>query len=231
MAFQRRILQELNGFDPVLSSAEDVDFGWRVLEKGHEVGYHPAAFIWHRRREGIRPYLRQQRNYGRGQALTQRRYPERFPVLTRFGGLGSIVRSVQARRKPNASYPVAYRSICWQDRPFIDLLHRGGVPLVIVLLCTAPLSLIHVALVVPAVAAASFVLALSCLDFALAGGGARMPQREIRARLWVAACQLLKPLAFQWGKWSEGISVRIKRPVWPPRPDQMLGPRREGVPG
>ena len=53
MAFWRELLDEVGGFDPVYTSAgDDVDLCWRVLDRGWEIGFHPAALVWHHRRPG-----------------------------------------------------------------------------------------------------------------------------------------------------------------------------------
>src|SRR5437763_1556838 len=79
MAFWKRVLEALGGFDSGLFGSEDLEFEWRVLETGQDIGYHPAALVWHHRRPGLWPYLRQQRYWGRSHAFLERRYPERFP--------------------------------------------------------------------------------------------------------------------------------------------------------
>ena len=66
MAFWRLVLSETGGFDPVYTKAwDDEDVCWKVLNRDWEIGFHPAALVWHRRRVGLRNYLRQQREYGR----------------------------------------------------------------------------------------------------------------------------------------------------------------------
>ena len=72
-------LSEIGGFDPVYTSAgDDVDVCWKVLNRDWKIGFHPAALVWHHRRQGLRNYLRQQREYGRSETLVEARHPERF---------------------------------------------------------------------------------------------------------------------------------------------------------
>ena len=79
MAFWKLVLSEIGGFDPVYTKAgDDVDVCWKVLNRDWKIGFHPAALVWHRRRQGLRNYLRQQREYGRSEALVEDRHPERF---------------------------------------------------------------------------------------------------------------------------------------------------------
>ena len=79
MAFRRRALEELGGFDPRFRVAgDDVDICWRLREAGEQIGFSPAAFVWHRPREEIRAYWRQQRGYGQAEALLERKWPEKY---------------------------------------------------------------------------------------------------------------------------------------------------------
>jgi O-antigen biosynthesis protein len=81
LAVRRSVLRGLGGFDPSFRVAgDDVDLCWRLQENGLEVGFSPAAMVWHRRRDSIRGYLRQQRGYGRAEALLERKWPEKYNV-------------------------------------------------------------------------------------------------------------------------------------------------------
>src|SRR5206468_7933863 len=62
MAFDRRRLLELGGFDEQFRVAgDDVDVCWRLLDAGLDIGYAPAALVWHHRRGTVGAYFRQQR--------------------------------------------------------------------------------------------------------------------------------------------------------------------------
>src|SRR6266540_3752802 len=79
MAFRKAALEELGGFDPRFRVAgDDVDLCWRLRDRGWTIGYSPAAVVWHHRRNSIRAYWRQQRGYGRAEALLERKWPERY---------------------------------------------------------------------------------------------------------------------------------------------------------
>lgn len=84
MVFWKWALEEIGGFDPVFRQAgDDVDVCWRLQQRGHQLGFSPAGFVWHYRRSTVREYLRQQRGYGAAEALLERKHPENF---NRFGG-------------------------------------------------------------------------------------------------------------------------------------------------
>jgi O-antigen biosynthesis protein len=79
MAFRRDALDRVGGFDPQFRVAgDDVDLCWRMQEAGYRLGFSPAAMVWHHRRNSVRAYWRQQRGYGRAEALLERKWPERY---------------------------------------------------------------------------------------------------------------------------------------------------------
>ncbi len=79
MAFRRDALEAVRGFDPRFRVAgDDVDLCWRLQACGETLGFSAGAMVWHRRRESIRAYLRQQREYGKAEALLERKWPGRY---------------------------------------------------------------------------------------------------------------------------------------------------------
>jgi GT2 family glycosyltransferase len=79
MAFRRKALLQVNGFDPVYRKAgDDVDICWRLQQAGKWITFAPGAFVWHHRRQGPRSYLRQQAGYGEAEALLYFKHPDKF---------------------------------------------------------------------------------------------------------------------------------------------------------
>ena len=79
MAFRRTALEAIGGFDPIFGSAgDDVDLCWRLQDRDLRIGFNPAAVVWHRRRDSVSGYWRQQRGYGEAESLLQRKWPERY---------------------------------------------------------------------------------------------------------------------------------------------------------
>ena len=79
MAFRKEALEEVGGFDEQFRVAgDDVDLCWRIQDAHRTIGFSPAAVVWHHRRTSVRAYWRQQRNYGRAEALLERKWPERY---------------------------------------------------------------------------------------------------------------------------------------------------------
>ncbi len=85
MAFRRQDLIRIGGFDPVFTNAgDDVDICWRLQQAGYTIGYHPSALVWHRRRNSVKAYWKQQKGYGKAEALLEAKWPEKY---NRFGHL------------------------------------------------------------------------------------------------------------------------------------------------
>ena len=79
MAFRRTALAAVGGFDPRYRAAgDDVDLCWRVMEEVGTIGFHPAALVWHHRRNSLARYWRQQKGYGKAEALLEEKGPERY---------------------------------------------------------------------------------------------------------------------------------------------------------
>jgi GT2 family glycosyltransferase len=82
MAFRRKCLEQLGGFDPQFRVAgDDVDICWRIQERGWSIGFSPAAMVWHHRRSSIRAYWKQQKGYGKAEALLERKWPEKYNAV------------------------------------------------------------------------------------------------------------------------------------------------------
>jgi glycosyltransferase involved in cell wall biosynthesis len=79
MSFRRDALLSINGFDSQFRVAgDDVDLCWRIIEKGWRIGFHPAAVVWHHRRNRVLTYLKQQYCYGKAEALLKRKWPRKY---------------------------------------------------------------------------------------------------------------------------------------------------------
>ena len=91
MVFTKAALVAVGGFDAQFTSAgDDVDICWRMLDTGFTLGYCPAAFVWHFRRNTVKAYYGQQRGYGRAEAALYLKYPSRFNALGQIKWHGTI---------------------------------------------------------------------------------------------------------------------------------------------
>ncbi len=79
MAFWKKALMAVGGFDPQFRTAgDDVDICWRLRHTGWTLGFSHAAMVWHHRRNSVRMFWRQQKGYGRAEALLERKWPEKY---------------------------------------------------------------------------------------------------------------------------------------------------------
>ncbi len=97
MAFRRGALLEIGGFDPQFRSAgDDVDVCWRLQQRGWTLGFSPAAVVWHHRRDSVRKYWRQQKGYGKAEAMLERKWPERYNRMGHLAWKGRLYGSGRA---------------------------------------------------------------------------------------------------------------------------------------
>jgi glycosyltransferase involved in cell wall biosynthesis len=224
MAFWRQVLEEVDGFDPVYDAAgDDVDFCWRVIQRGWQIGYHPAAMVWHHRRAGFGAYARQQRGYGRAEALVQARHPDRFTSAGTARWRGSIYNAfvptiLNPRIYRGEFGAAAYQSVYRADSFGLDLAYQVGMPFAALALLTAPFALLTLTFGLPALAAFTFIVALGLLD-ARRVAPPRSPGSGLPFRLRVVGLNLTQPLMRAWGR-ARG-SFRTRR----------NGPRARALPG
>ena len=206
MAFYRWALREIGGFNPIYRKAgDDVDICWRLQQRGYQIGFSSAGFVWHYRRNTVAAYLKQQTGYGEAESLLERRHPENF---NRFGGSmwhGRIYTAakigVETRR------PVIYHGI-FGSAPFQSIYTRDtsltlvvGTSLEFHVLVTLPL------LVVSAVVPFVWTLGVASLLFSLGLSITAALQAEIpssKSRFWsrplVALLFLLQPIVRGWAR-------------------------------
>ena len=238
MAFRKSCLEAIGGFDPQFSTAgDDVDVCWRLQERGWTLGFHPAAMVWHHRRNSLRAYWKQQIGYGRAEAMLERKWPEKYngPGHVRWVGriYGSGLTHALGWRRPRVYHGV------WGGAPFQSLYQPapsllGSLPqmpewyLMIATLATIAVfsavwrpfqlavPLLAVAIVPPLAQAWLSAMRASFPDLP----AARWPTR-VRRRLLTALLHLAQPLARLRGRLKEGLTPWRRRgtpapaPLWP----------------
>lgn len=91
MAFKRSTLLGIGGFDPQFRQAgDDVDICWRFLDADLPIGYASGAMVWHHRRPSVKAYARQQKGYGRSEAMVHFKHPQRCGTFGRSSWRGII---------------------------------------------------------------------------------------------------------------------------------------------
>jgi GT2 family glycosyltransferase len=82
MAFRKDRLEALGGFDARFRVAgDDADLCWRMREEGWTLGFAPSAMVWHHRRGTVGDYWRQQKGYGKADAMLARKWPEKYNAV------------------------------------------------------------------------------------------------------------------------------------------------------
>ena len=237
MAFRRACLAAIGGFDARFRTAgDDVDFCWRLQERGWTLGFHPAALVWHHRRNSVRTYWRQQIGYGRAEAMLERKWPEKYNDAghVRWTGrmYGSGLPYVLGWRRARVYHGV------WGAAPFQSLYEPAPTLLAslpqmpewhlmtAVLAGIAALGAVWSPLkfTLPLLAAAVLP---SLAQAALGGARARFPERglpwtaRLARRLLTAALHFIQPLARLRGRIQEGLTPWRRRcrrrpgPLWP----------------
>ena len=206
MIFYRWALILIGGFEPIYRKAgDDVDICWRLQQRGYRIGFNPAGFVWHYRRNTIHAYLKQQAGYGEAEAMLERRHPENF---NGFGGSrwsGRIYTpakiGVETRR------PIIYHGLFGSG--FFQSLYtpNTGLTLLVVtsleyhVLVTLPLLVLGAVLpYVGTVGNASLLFSLGmCI---VAGWQADLPRAKRRwwARPLVALLFFLQPIVRGWAR-------------------------------
>ncbi|WP_051261823.1 glycosyltransferase [Desulfovibrio inopinatus] len=91
MAFRKEELMRIGGFDSLYRAAgDDVDVCWRLQDQKKLIGFCASMLVWHHRRNTIAAYLRQQRGYGRAEALLLPKHQYRFNLLGNSRWAGRI---------------------------------------------------------------------------------------------------------------------------------------------
>ncbi|HEY4927751.1 MAG TPA: glycosyltransferase [Acidimicrobiales bacterium] len=209
MAFRRSALADAGGFDPVFETAgDDVDLCWRLLDRGGLLAFHAGAVVWHHRRSSVRGYLRQQRGYGRSEALVEARHPERFTALGSARWAGSIYGGPCRRllgqriyRGPLGTAP--FQSLHGRPDHAVEIATQVGSVAATALVATAPVGLVDPILGLPA---ALGLLTLAFLVILNTPGRHRStPVRlDRRHRLLVGVLSVLQPLARLRGRLEAG---------------------------
>jgi glycosyltransferase involved in cell wall biosynthesis len=91
MSFRRDVYLKIGGCDPIYRTAgDDVDLCWRIQEAGYTIGYHASALVWHHRRNSLKAYWKQQKGYGKAEALLESKWPQKYNGFGHLAWAGRI---------------------------------------------------------------------------------------------------------------------------------------------
>jgi O-antigen biosynthesis protein len=228
MAFRRERLEAVGGFDEQFRVAgDDVDVCWRVQERGGTIGFHPAALVWHHRRATVRGFWRQQRGYGRAEALLERKWPEKYNVAGHLTWAGRLYgRGAPGLLRRSRVYYGVWGTGDFQQRlepADGGMLSLAGAPewylLVLALAAVSAAGILWAPLLaaLPLLVLATGMLVAHAITGALRADfrGLGVPRRgRLRRRALTAALHLLQPAARLAGRLGRGLSP-WRRPELP----------------
>lgn len=233
MAFWRYTLDAVGGFDPVFTSAgDDVDVCWKVLDHDLEIGFHPAALVWHHRRPTIRTYFRQQRGYGRSEALVESRHPDRYTSLGTARWRGRIYNPAAAATGRQTIYrgpfgAAAYQSVYGDGGHAVDVAYQFGGPLAAGSLITLPAAPLMLQAAVPGLIGLLFFATMFAYGMWRADPPRHWAGSALRFRATVAGLHLAQPFVRLWGRYHRNRVPHLPHAAMPtlPKPVLHLGRR------
>jgi O-antigen biosynthesis protein len=227
MAFRKASLQEVGGFDRRFRVAgDDVDVCWRLQEAGETIGFSPGAVVLHHRRSTVRAYLRQQFQYGKAEALLERKWPRRYNAAGHLTWAGYVYGNCLSTALSWRRGRVRYGS--WGSGLFQSVYQRapglvGSLPLtpewlllVALLAGVAALGLLWQPLLValPLFGIASGAMACEAglaAAHAASTHDPRRPLTTLRLRALTALLHLLQPAARLAGRVGNGLTPWRRR--------------------
>jgi GT2 family glycosyltransferase len=231
MAIRRDALLEIGGFDPRFRAAgDDVDVCWRLLDSGQRISFSPGAVVLHHRRRTVRAYLRQQRGYGRAEALLERKHPDKYSAAGHVDWAGRLYGNGAAQHRGGWRWRVyyggwgtaSYQSLYGPRRGLLEslpLMPEWNLAIVILAFLSAAGAFWEPLLLAAPVLVAAITAQI--LDASLGAARARFPDTRGRWRLRVltGVLYLLQPLARLSGRFGYGLT-----------PWRHRGPRRLALP-
>lgn len=224
MAFRTDVLRSIGGFDERFWIAgDDVDICWRLEEAGWTLGYSPMAVVWHRRRDSITGFWRQQVNYGRAEAMLERRWPAKFNPMGHMSWSGRLYATPDTGSTLGATDRVYHGVFGSAGFQRVYRVSKGGLDWFLMLperyLLVPVLGLLSLA-AAPTLApgvALGLLIALVAIPAGLGAASALrippMPSRRDRARLFVPTALLhaMQPLARLYGRILGGLTPWRRR--------------------
>lgn len=219
MSFRKAVLEEIGGFDPTFRIAgDDVDLCWRVQKAGYTLGFHPTALVWHHRRNNVKAYWKQQKAYGKAEALLEAKWPEKYNVLGHLSWSGRIYSngSTQALNLGHGKVfhgtwgTALFQSIyepangLWSSIPLMPEWYA----LIAILACLGCFGLIWDPLLWawPFCIACFFIVLVQATESAKKYTGACTRKLCVKYRLLVICLHLIQPLARLYGRVSYGLT-------------------------
>jgi len=78
---KKEVFLNLGGFNVEMDVGEDVDFCWRLKDRGLEIEYRPAGIVYHRHRNRIGEFFQRRFQYGTSEPFLQKKHPDRLKKM------------------------------------------------------------------------------------------------------------------------------------------------------
>ena len=213
MAYRKEYLAGIGGFDATYRAAgDDVDVCWRLQNEGQLIGFSAAMTVWHHRRNTISAYLKQQKGYGRAEALLLPKHKDRFNMLGNSRWAGRIYGDISGALL--AARPIVYHGAFGLGL-FQTLYEPKGS-----LAAYLPLSMEWMFVAVAAMLATPFSLIAGAAGLVMAAttmafvayrvSKARLPKCHDRlsSRLIIAGLTVAQPVLRGWTRYKTVLSLR-----------------------
>jgi glycosyltransferase involved in cell wall biosynthesis len=229
MAFRKESLEAIGGFDPQFRVAgDDVDICWQLQNQGATIGYSAGAVVWHSRRDSVKAYTRQQYEYGKAEALLERKWPERYNRVGHLAWTGRVYGNGATKAMGWRRWKIYYGT--WGTGLFQSVYQRAPgafstLPLVpewyLVIIALFGLSALGALWTPLLLALPLLALAGGTLLFESALGAARASFRSasrsrwrtFRLRVLTTFLHMLQPLARLGGRLRYGLAPWRRRSV------------------
>jgi GT2 family glycosyltransferase len=239
MAFRRAALEAIDGFDVRYRAAgDDVDVCWRLQHDGGKLGFHAGAMNWHHRRNSLITYWKQQRGYGKAEALLEEKWPERYNGAGHLAwtgrlygrGLTPAIPGGRSRVYGGVWGSAAYQSL-YEPAP-VGLLMLPLMPewyLVVALLAALALLGLSWPPLLWTLPLLLLAVAAPVAQAAIAAGRAQFPvvassrREQVQRRVLTFGMHLMQPLARLIGRLQHGLTPWRRRGRVTPR--WRAGPR------
>ncbi|MEO5958425.1 MAG: glycosyltransferase, partial [Opitutaceae bacterium] len=231
MAFWRECIESVGGFDPTFCIAgDDVDFCWRLQAHGWVLGFSPAAVVWHHRRATVKTYWKQQMNYGRAEAMLERKWPDKYNAVGHLSWAGRVYAKAcpsftfwSRQRIYHGTWGTALFQSIYSVAPhswasalimpewylIVSLLGSGAVAGIFY----QPLQWMAVPFGVAAlVSVLRAVMVVAHIRLQIPAGSR---WNRLRYRIAVTGLHLMQPAARLWGRLTFGLTPWRKRGAWP----------------
>jgi len=213
LAVRKAFMKSIGGFDlRYRYGGDDVNFCWKVIKSGGRLAVSPGAMIWHYRRKNIASFWRQQKGYGKGEAVLERDWPERFNSLGHqvFKAKPVDANSAATQQNLYSSSSAIYQTMNGGES-FLKLWLKYGPSMPewpVLLLLTGALAALGMILQ-PFLL---FVPILICCTFLwlkasfVAGWSANLRFPSLKSRLLLAFLHMAQPLARLQGRIAAGMT-------------------------